>query len=143
MISNRIKRYCKDYKKIEGYEQAINDESQIWECHHRFETAVGLTKQQLIDCDLYYDRPSCELIFLTKNEHTKIHHKGKHIPEEIRQNMSKPRSEEHRKHIGEARKGKYHSDESKQKMSETLKGKNKGKHRVYHSDGTYHMEKNI
>ena len=45
-------------------------------------------------------------------------------------------------------KGKHLSEEQKNKISASLKGKNKGrpcptkgKHRVYHEDGTFHMER--
>lgn len=31
------KAYCKDYAKIENYKKAINDTSQVWECHHMSE----------------------------------------------------------------------------------------------------------
>ena len=33
------------------------------------------------------------------------------------------------------------SKETRNKQMESMKGKNKGKHRVYHEDGTYHYGK--
>ena len=71
-------------------------------------------------------------------------------------------TEESRKKISESNKGRnvwnkgkkgkqHHSEETKIKMSEAHKGQiawnkgkqshNKGKHRVYHEDGTFHMER--
>lgn len=38
MITYRTKRYCcEDISRIENYEKAIADETQIWHCHHRAE----------------------------------------------------------------------------------------------------------
>lgn len=28
------KKYCKNYQKIENYEKAMDDKTQIWICHH-------------------------------------------------------------------------------------------------------------
>lgn len=80
-----VKQFCKDYTKIENYEEAIKDQSQIWYCHH----ILGeiLTRQQLLDHAFYYDVPPCMLKFVTRAEH--IHKKGKHHSEEHRRKMSK------------------------------------------------------
>lgn len=39
MISeNYVKRYCcEDISKIENYDKAIADTTQVWECHHKME----------------------------------------------------------------------------------------------------------
>lgn len=73
----KIKKYCKDYTRIENYEEAVNDPSQIWVCHH----ILGeiLSKEQLIDHDFYYDVPPCMLKFVTKREHRQIHQNGKNL----------------------------------------------------------------
>ena len=97
-----VKAFCKDFTKIENYEKAMAD-SETWVCHHRLEldSIVPISKQELIGLGLYYNRPAEELIFLTKAEHTSLHHKDKYI-----------------------------SKETKNKISETLKRKNlyKGRH---------------
>lgn len=62
-----------------------------------------------------------DLVMMTTQEHTILHHKGKHHPI----------TEETKQKISEANKGKHLSDEAKQKISEAKKGKpawNKGKH---------------
>lgn len=89
MISKAIKIYCKDYEKIENYEQAVNDETQVWDCHHRLETHFPdgserpkdeqLSHTELKAQGIYYSRPPEELIFLTKSEHRKVHRKEKKI----------------------------------------------------------------
>ncbi len=140
-----VKKVCKDYSRIENYEKAINDKTQTWHCHHRLEThnsdgerrLVDITAEELKALGMYYDRPADELIFLTSPEHTKLHMvrnhyskghtswiKGKHHTEETKQKIS------------ETKRGKKHgspSDETRKKLSESLKGKNKGKH---HSEET-------
>lgn len=114
--------FCSDdYSLIENYELAINDAAQTWHCHHKKETDEGLSTKQLIELGIYYGRPANELIFLTPSEHKHLHHPfyGKHHTEESKQRMS----ESHKgKGIGAKR-----SDETKQKISEALKGKNIGK----------------
>ena len=82
MISERnCLLYCNEQlSHIENYEQAINDKTQMWQCHHRKETDDGKTKDDLIKENLYFFRPACELIFLTTKEHRKLHsswNKGK------------------------------------------------------------------
>ena len=53
------------------------------------------------------------------------------------------KSEETRKRISQSLKGKNtgsKSEETRKLISQSMKGKNKDKHRVYHEDGSYHME---
>lgn len=128
-----VKRYCKDYTKIENYEEAVADTTQTWDCHHRLQLVktggvVDASAQDLIDWGIYYDRPADELIFLTAAEHGSLHNKGTH------HNKGKHLSEEHKQKIGKAHKGKKrgpHSEETRRKISEAMRGdKNpmKGKH---------------
>ena len=98
MISKNLKNICKDdICLIENYDKAINDQTQTWECHHILETDLNMSRQQLIDIKRYYNVPASELIFLTRDEHNKIHRTGKH-----------------------------HSEETKKKQSDIMKGKYKG-----------------
>ena len=132
--------FCRAPELIENYDKAIADTTQIWQCHHRLEThnsdgerrLVDISSAELIALGMYYDRPPEELIFLTSTEHHCLHSKGKHHSEEARRKMSKPKSEEHKRKISEAlkgkltwnkgthesgMKGKHHSEEWKRKMS--------------------------
>lgn len=84
--------YCKeDISKIENYEQAKNDKSQVWICHHRTEIWWNCTAQELIDNVCYYNRPAKELIFLTRGEHASLHKPCNHrvFTDDYRNNMSK------------------------------------------------------
>ena len=76
MISEELaKKYCKDdISTIENYSKAIEDSEQTWHLHHRRETIY--TREGLIEIGEYYNRPSCELIFLTPFEHLSLHKKG-------------------------------------------------------------------
>lgn len=108
----KVKKYCKDYTLIKNYEEAVNDQSQVWICHH----ILGeiLSKEQLIDHDFYYDVPPCMLKFVTKSEHRRLHN---HCSEETRMKISatmkgrptwnkgKTLTEEHRKKLSESHKG--------------------------------------
>ena len=151
MISeNSAKSYCKDdISLIENYDKAIADKSRVWHCHHRRETIYS--RSGLIEIGEYYNRPACELIFLTPNEHHRLHNlgkpawnKGKHLSAETRKKMSealkgkkcyifgKHLSEETRLKISESKKGennywfgKHHSEETRKKMSESKNGKPK------------------
>ena len=129
-----VKKFCRDdISMIENYDKAIADDTQVWDCHHRRETIYSV--KDLQDIGEYYNRPACELIFLTKSEHTRLHHLGKHPSKETRKKMSEKRkgkpswikgkhnSAEARKKMSEAHKGKNHSDQTRHKISESLKGK--------------------
>ena len=117
MINENIAhRYCKDdISKIENYDKAFADTTQTWDLHHRTEIWWNCSAKELIENDCYYHRKACELIFLTKAEHCRLHMKGKYYSEATRKKMS------------EANKGKYKgrtlSIETRKKIAESLKGK--------------------
>lgn len=124
---------CEDISKIENYDKAINDKTQVWQCHHRLESEM--THKELKEKGLYYNRPASELIFLTRSEHVKLHHSIKPMSEETKQKISKSNigkntwlkgkhlSEDHKKKISKANSGvnnfmygKHHTEETKAKM---------------------------
>ena len=123
MISKRsAKAFCReDISLIENYDKAVSDTTKMWHCHHRRETIFS--KSDLIEIGEYYNRPACELIFLTPLEHHRLHNLGKHPSAETRRKLSEAKkgkhpSEESRKKISEAKKGKHLSAETRKKMSE-------------------------
>ena len=141
------KQYCKDYENIENYEKAKADNFKGWHSHHRLEThnsdgerrLVDITADELKALGMYWSRPAEELIFLTIREHNSLHRKGKPLSEETRKKLSeankgkqlgkdnqfygKKHSEETKKKMAEANKGKKMSEESKKKNSEAHIGK--------------------
>lgn len=100
--------FCReDLSLIENYDKAIADKTQTWCCHHRDEVRVlpsGMTvcrsADELKENGRYYNCPANELIFLTRNEHQKLH-------------------SSHQKKIY----GRKASAETKAKMSKAHKGK--------------------
>ena len=138
MINERqARKFCKeDLSKIKNYAKAIADTTQVWDCHHMTETWWNCSKQELIDNECYYNRKACELIFLTRAEHNRLHNKGLTRSEETRRKLSETLkghtvSEETRRKMSEANKGRARSDETRRKISESLKGENNpffGKH---------------
>lgn len=72
------KSYCsEDIALIENYKEAISDEKKMWDIHHRRECDENgrtlFTSKQLIDMNLYFNRPASELIFVTRSMHWKLH----------------------------------------------------------------------
>ena len=129
MINERRARsYCKeDLSKIKNYDKAIADTTQVWDCHHMTETWWNCSKQELIDNECYYNRKACELIFLTKAEHTRLHNKCRTVTDETRRKISESHkgltcSGETRKKMSESHKN--ISDETRRKLSEATKGEN-------------------
>ena len=126
-----FKYYCKDYQNIENYEAAKKDDFVGWHCHHR--KGVDIPKEELIALGLYYNRPASELIFLTSREHSRLHNKGKKMSEEFCRKNSESHKGENNPFYG-----KHHSEEAKKKMMEARKGKHLGKDNSFY--GKHHSE---
>lgn len=132
MISSHVRKFCcEDISKIENYDKAIADPERVWHCHHRLEvfwwfvsSAEDLKKQ-----GLYYDRPARELIFLTNNDHMKLHQQNrttetnKKIAETKRRNGPSEAQREHSRKLGRSQRGKKLSEKTKLRLSIANKGK--------------------
>ena len=107
------RRYCcEDISKIENYDKAVND-SETWECHHKGEVLpCGMySVEDLKEFNLYWQRPASELIFLTKKDHKGLHRGILNCTENHRRKVSralkgKKKSAEHRANISKGKKGK-------------------------------------
>ena len=127
-MSHNFERYCKDYKNIENYDKAKADNFIGWCCHHRLETWTSDGERRLVDIstaelkalNMYYNRPSSELIFMKHGEHSILHKKGKCLSEEHKKKLSEARKD---RYTGENNPmyGKKHSDETLRKMREAKK----------------------
>lgn len=78
MIAKNIKYLCcEDPSLIENYDEAVADTDRMWVCHHRLELDEDghrlNTARELKKKGLYTHRPANELIFLTKEDHWKLH----------------------------------------------------------------------
>ena len=134
--------YCKDdISLIENYDKAIADTTQIWQCHHKDEIDLKLSRKELIVKKLYYGVPAAKLVFLTKSEHTRIHWTGRKHTKKTKDKISNTRLKKGCSKEKNGMFGKHHSEEAKKKMSEAKIGAipwNKGKHpkRKPHSEET-------
>lgn len=70
---NNVIKFCpNNYTEIENYDKAINDNSQMWYCHHR--NGEEFSRDWLIKNNMYYNRTDPhEFKFVTKSEHERIH----------------------------------------------------------------------
>lgn len=132
MINIRqAQKFCSQpIELIENYEKAVNDETQMYVCHHVWGTMLGYSKEELIELNEYYGIPACNLIFLTKEEHVRLHNKGKKYSEETRKKISEL------KKGNTAFKGKHHTEESRKKISESHKGEKSFWYGKKHSEET-------
>ena len=122
MINEKqARKYCKeDISKIENYEKATADTTQTWDLHHRTEIWWNCSAKDLIKNECYYHRKACELIFLTPSEHHRLHNKsrtGKKSPF-----YGKTHSDDTRRKLSESMKGHTVSEETRRKLSEARKG---------------------
>ena len=113
------KLWCSEpIQNIENYDKAVADKTQKWVCHHRLELhpdgSLRFTEESLKKLGLYEHRPASELIFLPYSLHSSMHNKA---------------NKEAHTFSGEKNGmfGKHHTDETRKKMSENRKGKDKGK----------------
>ena len=121
---NTVKRFCKEYWKIENYQEAVNDTTQTWCCHHRKEIDWNMSVKELISNGLYYNVPANDLIFLIRTDHTSLHHKGKIVSNETKIKL-RDTIKNNGGHTGNKNGmyGKHHTEESKAKQSATIKSK--------------------
>lgn len=151
MIGKKVCKFCKDdLSLIENYDKAINDNINVWECHHRLEIELNVSREYLKQQNLYFNRPASELIFMTKSDHNKIHKQGEKHPMyglygDDNPNYGKHRSEETKQKmsdhhydvngINNPMYNRHHSEESNEKNRLS----HLGKHRVYRDDGSFYM----
>lgn len=86
---------CRCPELVENYAEAIADDTQTWDVHHRKEEFYS--QKELMERGEYYDVEPEALIFLTREEHRKIDSKCKRN--------------------GEAHKGRKHSEEHIRKIA--------------------------
>ena len=123
MIYKNVKNYCSEpLDRIENYYRASTDQTKTWHCHHKLEISLQLSKKELIEQNLYFDRPANELIFMTPQEHHALHNSQ---PSHRATLKGMQKSPEHKAKIGAANKGKLRTPETKARISAATKGKSK------------------
>ena len=150
-MKHNFKRFCKDYENIENYEKAKANDFKNWCCHHRLEThnsdgerrLVDITADELKALDMYYNRPSEELIFMKHSEHSSLHTPSddtKNKMSEAKKGENNPMygkhlSEETKNKLSEELKGRKFSEEHKKKIGETKKGNTYVRGRHWYNNG--------
>lgn len=139
MISERhIKKYCReDISLIKNYDKAVNDTTEIWECHHINEWTF--TKYELIQMNMYYNRPANELIFLTKSEHCKIHRN--HCAGETQRNLRNSLTNKGRPSSFKGHKSKYKGCERSDSIKKAISKSCTGRKLIIGPDGKKHWYK--
>lgn len=131
-------KYCRDdISLIENYKLALNDTSQTWDIHHRLESDLGLSADELMKQNRYLNVPANELIFLTHSDHMKLHNHGENsywygkrgketsmYGKNSEDYMSEEAIKEKRKKQSIAGKKRYEDLEERKKQSERMKGEN-------------------
>lgn len=90
-----IKCYCcEDISLIENYQEALISPKK-YQVHHRLELhpdgSVRFSSKSLKTIGLYYKRPACELIFIERSAHRKLHTQGKAHPLYKKKGKSNPK----------------------------------------------------
>ena len=137
--------FCSEpLEKIEHYEEALAEGFKGWCMHHRLEIqpdGTRMSRKDLKDKGLYYDRPAEELVFMRNGEHMTLHMTGMKRSTDTCKKMSaslkgKHRSAETRQKIAETLKGRTFSEEHRQKIAAANRGKhNWTKDSLWWNDG--------
>ena len=153
MVSKGITDYCKDFERIENYEEAVNDTTQTWICHHRMETHntdgtlrdTPLSRAELIAMNMYFDQPASAFVFLRKSDHSKMH-QGLALLQQVsfykpskpfEVSVKKPETvEESRIRVRERMKIYWASEENRKARSEAQKGKHSKPHKPHKQSWT-------
>lgn len=102
-----VKKYCENFTEIENYNEAMNDSSKTWICHHKLE--AFFTEKELKDMGRYYNVQPRELVFCKDvKAHRTYPHKGWHNnPSKFRKGVAHPHSEKARRNMSISLKAYY------------------------------------
>ena len=92
ICESQTRKYCcEDISKIENYDKAIADSTQMWECHHKAEILPcgKYSIEDLEKFDLYWKQPADRLIFLDGTCHRQMHAIGRKHSKETCEKISK------------------------------------------------------
>lgn len=120
----RWKKVCPNFAEVENHDKAAADNYEGWVLHHKL--GVGVPREELMELNLYYDRPPQELIFVTEKEHRGIHNKGMKHKESWRRKISKvwkgkKHSKQHNERIRQAALRRWKNKEERARQSERIK----------------------
>lgn len=84
---NALVYCCEKPEYIENYQQAKEDKTTLYVIHHRLEILSSghiISKQQLINMGLYYNRPAAELIYMKIGDHAALHNKHRTLESKMK-----------------------------------------------------------
>lgn len=121
------KRFCSDnISSIKNYNEAVLDSEEMWDCHHIL--GESTSRKELIRKNLYFKRPSSELMFMKSSLHQRLHNAnqtnpmlGKHHSEESRMKISDTRKERIANGDIVVDTSNCHTEEANRKISEKAK----------------------
>lgn len=125
----QARRYCsEDLSQIENYAEALADTARTWDVHHRAEVLPcgRFSMEDLKRHGLYWKVPASHLVFLTAEQHHRVHMTGKEVKAATRLKISlagrrREVSQATRLKLAIAGKARRHSAETRRKMSESHK----------------------
>lgn len=120
MVKNlkRLKRYCREYTKIKGFDQALRS-PELFVVHHLDGIASHKTKNELKKEGKYYHVNPEDLVLVTAKEHFDLHKVDR--SEKIKKALNFDESV--RKKIADSKIGKKRPSEYKQKLSGVMTSK--------------------
>lgn len=119
-----LKKYCREpIENVPGYWRAKNDTTQMYETHH-IEEEEGKSYRDLIREGRYFNVTADKLVILTKEEHNARHPITEEAKKKIgNANRGRKLSEAVRQKMSESHLGMKHSEETKRKIGDAHKGK--------------------
>lgn len=121
---SKWKKVCPNFTDVENHDKALADNYEGWVLHHKL--GVGVLREELMELNLYYNRPPQELIFVTEKEHRLIHNKCMKHKESWHKKLSASKkgvkkSEQHKERIRQAALRRWARKGEKEKQSERIK----------------------
>ena len=112
----RLRRYCREYTKIKGFDQALRS-PELFVVHHLDGIASHKTKNELKKEGKYYHVNPEDLVLVTAKEHFDMHKVDRS------EKIKKAIDESARKRISDSKIGKKRPSEYKQKLSGVMTSK--------------------
>ena len=121
-MKRNFKIYCKDYTNIENYENAAADNFKDWDCHHRLETHTSDGERRLVDIT-QKELQALGMYYNRPASELIFMKHGEHSSLHKPSDDTKNKMSETMKGENNPMYGKHLSEETKNKLSEELKGR--------------------
>lgn len=108
---------CEDLNLIENYDEAVNS-PEMWDCHHRLEIqddGTRLSREDLKKMNRFFNQKADDLIFLSHSDHAALHMSGNKF------NKGKRHTEEWKQQMSELTKERFKNPELRERISNKMK----------------------